>query len=219
MINWLDKRYQGIIEIDSRKIEVLYENPCHETKPLICMLICHPHPGQGGNMYNKVVATLSKAALHHEIASFRFQFSGVGQTDGVYENFDQELNLFEKILKFIQLENFEEIILAGFSFGGAIVLRSDECTLKKIVIAPAWHFINCESLDEQSDIFLIQSIDDEIIDINQTFENLKKIKSSKLVSIISQNRGHFFKQSLHELAEEVIFSISSLLKKKQNKNI
>ncbi len=210
MIDWESKRYHGVIDINSRKVEVLYENPLLEQRPDKCILICHPHPGQGGTMYNKVVATIVKAALSQKIASFRFQFSGVGQTDLYYESFDQELALFQHILKFIESVGFSEILLAGFSFGGAIVLNSFQKNLKKILVAPAWRFVTIDLLDQQEPIFLIHAVDDEIIKIEETFNFIKKSNCPKLTSCLPQKGGHFFKDSLQDLYQELIFGFSIL---------
>ena len=48
-------------------------------------IICHPHPLQGGTMFNKVVTTLDRALGELGLTTVRFNFRGVGQSEGVHD--------------------------------------------------------------------------------------------------------------------------------------
>lgn len=93
------------------------------------VVICHPHPLYGGNMDNNVVLAVSFALLEQGFATIRFNFRGVGNSEGEHTKGEQEhqevLGAFE-LLKAWQGVNSRQIGLAGYSFGTGIILGSAE---------------------------------------------------------------------------------------------
>ena len=81
-------------------------------------LIAHPHPLFGGTLDNKVVQTLARAFVELGYETWRPNFRGVGQTGGVHDEGRGELDDLHSVVKFL---NSEHLVLAGFSFGAAIV--------------------------------------------------------------------------------------------------
>ena len=51
-----------------------------------CAVVCHPHPLHGGTMQNKVAHTLARAFLGVGFAALRFNFRGVGESDGRFDD-------------------------------------------------------------------------------------------------------------------------------------
>ena len=49
-------------------------------------IVCHPHPLQGGTMHNKVVTIIERALLELGLAVVRFNFRGVGKSEGVHDS-------------------------------------------------------------------------------------------------------------------------------------
>jgi len=86
-------------------------------------LIAHPHPLFGGTLDNKVVQTLARALVELGYETWRPNFRGVGDTEGVHDEGRGELEDLEAVLKKIQTEKF---VLAGFSFGASLVARLAE---------------------------------------------------------------------------------------------
>ena len=78
-----------------------------EGKPLGLALICHPHPLHQGTMHNKVVTTLAKAAAVCGYVSLRFNFRGVGKSEGSYGEGHGELMDAKAALVYLQ-KYFEE---------------------------------------------------------------------------------------------------------------
>ena len=74
------------IEIDgpAGRIEGVINDPGEERKGYA--LIAHPHPLHGGTLDNKVVQTLAKSFHALGYAAVRFNFRGVGQSDGVFDD-------------------------------------------------------------------------------------------------------------------------------------
>jgi alpha/beta superfamily hydrolase len=86
-------------------------------------LIAHPHPLFGGTLDNKVVQTLARALVEVGYETWRPNFRGVGETEGVHDEGRGELEDLEAVLKKVQTEKF---VLAGFSFGASLVARLAE---------------------------------------------------------------------------------------------
>ena len=84
--------------------------------------VAHPHPLFGGTMDNKVVQTLSRAFLQSGWDCLRFNFRGVGQSEGIY---DGGLGETEDALEALrQLAPEGPLALAGFSFGAFVACQA-----------------------------------------------------------------------------------------------
>jgi uncharacterized protein len=81
-------------------------------------VIAHPHPLHGGTMTNKVVQTLARACVTAGWTAVRFNFRGVGKSEGVYDEGRGEL---DDLLSVVQAQAPEgPMVLAGFSFGAFV---------------------------------------------------------------------------------------------------
>ena len=74
-----------LVDGPAGKLELVLELPSG-TAPTACAVICHPHPVHGGTMTNKVVHTLARAFVTEEFASLRFNFRGVGKSEGSFDD-------------------------------------------------------------------------------------------------------------------------------------
>jgi alpha/beta superfamily hydrolase len=88
-------------------------------------LVCHPHPLYGGTMHNNVVYHTARALRERGLAVLRFNFRGVGRSEGAYdegrgEADDVRAALAEMEGRFPGLPCW----LAGFSFGAWVGLRA-----------------------------------------------------------------------------------------------
>src|SRR6188472_4665225 len=70
-------------------LEAIVETPA-EVVPQAVAVICHPHPVYGGTMTNKVVHMLAKSCNELGLAAVRFNYRGVGASEGVYAEGDGE---------------------------------------------------------------------------------------------------------------------------------
>jgi uncharacterized protein len=89
------------------------------------VIVCHPHPQYGGDMYNNVVEIICEALLQNSIAAFRFNFRGVGNSGGRFGGGIGEREDVKAALDFIAGTtsiDSSRIGLAGYSFGGSVVL-------------------------------------------------------------------------------------------------
>ena len=84
-------------------------------------VIAHPHPLFGGTMDNKVVQTLARAFVQCGWRALRFNFRGVGATEGVYDAGHGELqDMLAVIAHGSQGNAAQPLALAGFSFGAFV---------------------------------------------------------------------------------------------------
>lgn len=97
-------------------LEVALDSPGGVTKGMA--VVAHPHPLFGGTMTNKVVQTLARSLVQSGWSSVRFNFRGVGRSEGVHDEGRGEL---DDLLAVIDSQApTGPICLAGFSFGAFV---------------------------------------------------------------------------------------------------
>ena len=86
-------------------------------------VLCHPHPLHGGAMDNKVVVTLARTFMQLGWRSVRFNFRGVGRSDGAWDEGRGEI---DDALAVIAAQRVPDLplVLAGFSFGGYVATQA-----------------------------------------------------------------------------------------------
>lgn len=103
-------------------IEALKDAADFNGQPALgAAIIAHPHPLFAGTMNNKVVQTLARAAVSTGWDAYRFNFRGVGQSQGEH---DQGIGESDDLLRVIeQVAPQGPLVLAGFSFGTYVTSR------------------------------------------------------------------------------------------------
>src|SRR5438105_560309 len=90
-------------------------------RPAALLVVCHPHPLYGGSMDNNVVAALCEAALQEGMAALRFNFRGVGASEGVHGGGEPEAADLLAVLDFAATQTGGGTpSLAGYSFGARV---------------------------------------------------------------------------------------------------
>jgi len=89
------------------------------TPPIGTAIVCHPHPQHGGTMDNKVVQTLARAVLQLGWRSVRFNFRGIGASQGGWDDGVGEIDDAMAVID-AQRDASAPLLLAGFSFGGYV---------------------------------------------------------------------------------------------------
>lgn len=96
----------------------------HEEEARYAALVCHPHPMFGGTMHTKAVFHAAKAAALEGVPALRFNFRGVGGSEGKYDEGRGEQNDVRAALNYLSSRYPRvPVLLMGFSFGSAIGLR------------------------------------------------------------------------------------------------
>jgi hypothetical protein len=105
------------------RLEALLEEPEH-GEPRFAALACHPHPLYGGTMHNKVVYRLARGLRHAGGVVLRFNFRGVGGSEGQHANLTGEIEDARAALAWLR-QRYPALpyALAGFSFGSRVITR------------------------------------------------------------------------------------------------
>lgn len=103
-------------------------------------IIAHPHPLYGGTMDNKVVTTLSRMYRQLGIDAVRFNFRGVGASEGMHDQGRGEVaDVLAVVDHVLEQRPGVELVLAGFSFGSAMVAAASD-TLS-VTPSPCQHMV------------------------------------------------------------------------------
>jgi alpha/beta superfamily hydrolase len=91
---------------------------------LYAVLVAHPHPLGGGTMHNKVVYHAAKAFASFGLPVLRFNFRGVGLSEGTHDGGPGEIEDVRAALDWLDAKYQLPVLFAGFSFGANIGLRA-----------------------------------------------------------------------------------------------
>ncbi len=198
--NFLLPGAAGVIDISTSFPTVTVQNRV--------MIICHPHPLQGGTMENKVVTTLQRTFNELGFKTVRFNFRGVGLTTGTHDHGIGEAEDLKTIIDWVrQVLPEEDIWLAGFSFGSFIAYKvavdpEQQLVIKQLItIAPPVQYPEFHRLPTpQIPWLVVQGEADEIVDAQQVFAWLEKLQPRPTVIKMPQT-SHFFHGKLIDLKQ------------------
>jgi alpha/beta superfamily hydrolase len=105
-------------------IAALRDAAAEGVAPRGVAVIAHPHPLFGGTMDNKVVQTLARAFVACGWTAVRFNFRGVGGTEGVHDEGRGEREDMLQVIEQVAPEG--PLAIAGFSFGAFVASRAAE---------------------------------------------------------------------------------------------
>jgi uncharacterized protein len=105
-------------------VEALRDEPMPGVTPRGTAVIAHPHPLFAGTMDNKVVQTLARAFVQAGWVALRFNFRGVGASEGVHDEGRGELDDMQAVIAGQAPEG--PLALAGFSFGSFVAAGAVE---------------------------------------------------------------------------------------------
>ena len=171
-------------------------------------LILHPHPQFGGTMNNKVVYQLFHAFVRRGFAVMRFNFRGVGRSQGEYDNGIGELSDAASALDWMQTYNPDapSSWIAGFSFGAWIgmqlLMRRPEIQGFISVAPPAnMHDFNFLAPCPSSGI-IVQGTADEVVTPESTLKLAEKLQAQKAIDVeyaTIDGASHFFENHMDPL--------------------
>jgi uncharacterized protein len=193
-------------------IESTLTVPDQAAKPTIG-IVCHPNPVEGGTMNNKVVTTIARAFERLGVTTVRFNYRGVGQSQGQYGHVTGEIDDLRAVVAWVQQEYPQhDIWLAGFSFGSFIAasVAQELDTVKQLVtIAPAVNRHDFTVFSQMPCPWLVVASDaDEIVPYLEVKSWLDQ-PPSPIESYIFQGVSHFFHGQLIPLRQRLIESLST----------
>jgi alpha/beta superfamily hydrolase len=104
-------------------LEGLFWSPI--SSPAVGVVLCHPHPLYGGDMYNNVVTALAEAFQQADMMTLRFNFRGVGHSGGIHGGGDPEVDDVQAAISYLlSRQSVATVAVAGYSFGSMVGLRA-----------------------------------------------------------------------------------------------
>ncbi|MHA1599621.1 MAG: alpha/beta hydrolase [Alphaproteobacteria bacterium] len=195
-----------IINGPEGRLEGRYQHSRVPNAPIAVML--HPHPQYGGTMNNKVVYALYHCFARHGFSVLRFNFRGVGRSQGGYDRGEGEMSDAASALDWLQSinQNASACWIAGFSFGAWIgmqlLMRRPEISGFVSLAPPANAFDFAFLAPCPSSGLIVHGDQDEIVPAPAVNKLVEKLRSQRNLEIDYQTiagANHFFNDRLDEL--------------------
>jgi alpha/beta superfamily hydrolase len=177
------------------------------------VVVTHPHPRYGGDMYNPVVETITRAFQHQGYTTLRFDFRGVGSSQGRYDKGIGEKRDVCRALDYLAQIHMDKICLAGYSFGAwvnAQIHPGDAPVTEMILVSPPVAFIDFEPIQELANLKLvITGSEDDIAPAHMIQEQLPAWNPTTRFEIIP-GANHFFSGYADILASTLMAHIEAI---------
>lgn len=183
-------------------IEVAVDQP--QAPPLGVAVICHPHPQHGGTLSNKVVMTLARTFVQLGYTAVRFNFRGVGASQGAWDGGRGEV---DDALAVIQAyrQPAQALVLGGFSFGGYVATRAaaqlspGTGAERLVLVAPA--VVNFDAAPVPTGSLVVHGEADDVVPLQAV---LAWARPQSLPVTVLPGAGHFFHGQLSVLKQIVL---------------
>jgi hypothetical protein len=187
------------------KLEAVVEAPALLLTDAMAV-VCHPHPVYHGTMNNKVVHTLARAVNLLGRPAIRFNFRGVGASDGEYGGGDGESEDALAVIRWAR-ETWPaaELWLAGFSFGAFVALRASsraDPACMVTVAPPIRRFAVADQPRPACPWLVVQGSRDELVDSGEVAAWAAGLRPAPRVELMDDT-DHFFHGRLTQLRETV----------------
>ncbi len=178
-----------------------------ETAPVA--LVLHPHPQFGGTMNNKVVYSLFHTFVNRGFSVLRFNFRGVGRSQGEFDSGTGELSDAASALDWLQSQypNASTCWVAGFSFGAWIgmqlLMRRPEISGFVSVAPPANEYDFGFLAPCPSSGIIVQGTDDDVVPEPETAKLADRLTNQKNITVDYEKitgANHFFEDRMDEMA-------------------
>ena len=130
-------------------------------------VVCHPHPLHEGTMHNKVAYTLARTFANAGIPALRFNFRGVGASEGVHDNGDGETDDAVAMAATMRARHPGlPVWLAGFSFGAFVALRASARVESRglVLVAPPVQRFAFDQPMPAAPVLVVQGDADELVE-------------------------------------------------------
>jgi len=181
------------------------------------VVICHPHPLYGGDMHNNVVDAIEEGFAGQDFTTLRFNFRGVGGSQGSYGEGKGEAEDLISAVDFLKsrIDSDAVIMLAGYSFGAWICSMAAPIMERLdglFLVSYPFAFYDSNSLrDYEGRIFLVGGKLDDIGPVAQLMDVYKAMPSiEKSLKIIHTDHFYWGKdEEITGFIKEVVPSIKA----------
>ena len=195
------------------RLEALLDAPEGNQPARAAVVFAHPHPQYGGTMHTKTVYQGAKGLARIGCAVLRFNFRGVGASDGTFDRGEGEKEDFAAALDYMAAK-YPGVPLwaAGFSFGSWVALEvgaADDRVSVLIGIAPPvatsasgmdYQFPN--TLASEKPKFFVQGESDEVCPIEGMWHFYGQLKEPKELVVID-GADHLFDGKVSEVGDAI----------------
>ena len=180
------------------------------TAPRGVAVVCHPHPLHGGTLDNKLVQPLALAFLQLGYTAVRFNFRGIGASQGAWDDGVGEV---DDVLAVVHAQRApgQLLVLAGFSFGAAMASQAaarlaaaHEAAERVVLVGPAVQ--NFAVAPVPADTLVIHGESDDVVALQSVFD---WARPQSLPVTVLPGAGHFFHGQLPVLKQIVVGAWSS----------
>ena len=192
------------------KIEAKYTHNNNDQSPIV--LILHPDPSRGGTMNTKIVFKLFKLFVNNGFSAIRFNFRGVGKSQGIYDDGEGELSDAAGVLDWLQQynTNSKTCWVAGFSFGAwvamQLLMRRPEIN-RFVAISPQPNVYDFSFLSPcPTSGIMIYGKKDELVPVEHINELNKRLSAQKGIKVEFQSiseANHFFSKNENALSKSL----------------
>lgn len=195
---------------DAGDIEVLITLPQTLTAQTPIAIISHPHPLYGGTMTNKVVHILAKTFSELNAITVRFNFRGVGKSQGEHDHGIGESDDLQTLVARLKHWRPESPIwLAGFSFGAyvTLIVQAKIKPERVVLVAPPVSMYDFEELDAIDVPWIVlQGGEDEVIDAAavKSWFAARSHSDNSAQLVWMDDAGHFFHGKLNEVKARLL---------------
>ncbi len=199
-----------IINGPAGRLEARFHHEAASDSPIA--LILHPHPQFGGTMNNQVVYSLYHMFLDRGFSVLRFNFRGVGRSQGYWDGGPGELADAASALDWLQMvkPDSQQCWIAGVSFGTWIamqlLMRRPEID-GFLCIAPPSNLYDFSFLAPcPSSGLMLNGDKDRVVPTSSVAELTAKLKTQKGIKIdheVIPGANHFFEDKIDEMQDVV----------------
>ena len=183
------------------------------AEPWAAAVIAHPHPPSGGDRHSPVVAAVFRRLAAAGVAVVRFDFRGVGDSEGEHDDGQGErvdvVAALDLAADVVARESLGAAVLVGYSFGGRVVLDvTDERVAGWCAIAGAGRAVLLAGADHRPKLLLVPAHDQYaapsvVADLTADWRNTTRVTIPMA--------DHFLAGALERVADDVLGFVRSLV--------
>ncbi len=175
-------------------------------------LVLHPHPQHGGTMNNKVVYAIYQCFRERGFSVLRFNFRGVGRSQGKFDQGFGELSDAAAALDWLQTHNANasRCWIAGFSFGAwiamQVLMRRPEIHGFVAISPPANHFDFSFLAPCPSSGLIVQGNKDDVVPEANVAKLAQRLQNQRHIEVdyrVIKGANHFFEDKMDVLTTTI----------------
>ena len=164
----------------------------------VTAILCHPHPQYGGSMHDAVLETAADVLLQKGINCVRFNFRGVGTSEGKFDGGTGEVDDLLAVTNWV-MDNYPDQMVwwLGYSFGAAMVWQALQQYTpdRSIMIAPPVSMMKFSDIQSPPGVDVIAGDHDDFVDVN-VLENWQAVNT-----LVIPGADHFFSAHHKQLSQ------------------